>query len=163
MISWDAIGALGEILGAVAVLVTLLYLAAQIRLSNRYESAAHLDIHMDRIRTFIMNIAENPELSSIWRRGRAGESLSEDAQERFNHLAFTRILTQRDGWLRAQILGSVEGVDDPEMYLELLAFEIRTHPGLLKYWDDVFRNNRIKFNKEFVGLVNANLEEKRKI
>jgi hypothetical protein len=29
--NWDAIGAMGEILGALAVLVTLIYLAVQIR------------------------------------------------------------------------------------------------------------------------------------
>ena len=33
--SWDAIGAVGEILGAIAVLLTLIYLARQIRQSNR--------------------------------------------------------------------------------------------------------------------------------
>ena len=32
---WDAAGAVGEILGAVAVLLTLLYLAAQIRQANK--------------------------------------------------------------------------------------------------------------------------------
>lgn len=32
---WDALGAIGEILGAVAVFLTLLYLAAQIRQTNK--------------------------------------------------------------------------------------------------------------------------------
>lgn len=32
--NWDAIGAIGEILGAAAVVVSLIYLASQIRLSN---------------------------------------------------------------------------------------------------------------------------------
>jgi hypothetical protein len=33
-INWDAIGAIAEILGAIAVLATLLYLAAQVRQTN---------------------------------------------------------------------------------------------------------------------------------
>ena len=33
--NWDAIGAIGEILGALVVLITLIYLATQIRQSNR--------------------------------------------------------------------------------------------------------------------------------
>jgi hypothetical protein len=33
--NWDALGAIGEIIGAVAVLVTLFYLAAQIKMQNR--------------------------------------------------------------------------------------------------------------------------------
>jgi hypothetical protein len=34
-VNWDAIGAVGEALGAIAVLVTLMYLATQIRQTNR--------------------------------------------------------------------------------------------------------------------------------
>ena len=33
--NWDAIGAIGEVVGALAVLITLIYLANQIRQSNR--------------------------------------------------------------------------------------------------------------------------------
>jgi len=33
--NWDALGAIGEIIGAAAVLVTLFYLAAQIKMQNR--------------------------------------------------------------------------------------------------------------------------------
>ena len=33
--NWDALGAIGEIIGAVAVLATLYYLAAQIKMQNR--------------------------------------------------------------------------------------------------------------------------------
>jgi hypothetical protein len=34
-VDWDALGAIGEVLGAVAVFLTLLYLAAQIRQTNK--------------------------------------------------------------------------------------------------------------------------------
>ena len=43
--NWEAVGAFGEILGAIAVLVTLVYLAAQIRQSNelsRFNAAKEL-------------------------------------------------------------------------------------------------------------------------
>ncbi len=33
--NWDAIGAVGEILGAIAVVVSLVYLATQINTSNK--------------------------------------------------------------------------------------------------------------------------------
>ena len=38
--NWDALGAFGEIIGAIAVLATLLYLAKQIRQSNRFAIAS---------------------------------------------------------------------------------------------------------------------------
>ena len=37
--NWDAIGAVGEIIGAIAVFVTLLYLAAQIKFARKATSA----------------------------------------------------------------------------------------------------------------------------
>jgi hypothetical protein len=36
--NWDALGAIGEILGAIAVLITLLYLAAQVKQANAMAS-----------------------------------------------------------------------------------------------------------------------------
>ena len=40
--NWDAIGAVGEILGAAAVVVTLIYLAAQLRQNtNSMQAAAY--------------------------------------------------------------------------------------------------------------------------
>jgi len=43
--NWDAIGAVGEILGALVVVVTLMYLAAQVRASQRATAA---DIYQTR-------------------------------------------------------------------------------------------------------------------
>ncbi len=40
--NWDAIGAIGEILGALGVLVTLVYLATQIRENTRSLQAVSL-------------------------------------------------------------------------------------------------------------------------
>ena len=39
MVNWDAIGAVGEVFGAVAVLITLIYFSLQIRQSNRLAEA----------------------------------------------------------------------------------------------------------------------------
>ena len=40
MMNWDAVGAIGEIVGASAVFVSLIYLALQIRIQNRESRAA---------------------------------------------------------------------------------------------------------------------------
>lgn len=45
--NWEAIGAVGEILGALAVVVTLVYLSVQIRQNSRM---IQRDAHLDRIR-----------------------------------------------------------------------------------------------------------------
>ena len=38
--NWEAIGAIGEFMGGVVVVVSLVYLAAQIRQSNRHAEAS---------------------------------------------------------------------------------------------------------------------------
>jgi hypothetical protein len=38
-VDWNAVGALGEVLGAIAVVFTLAYLAKQVRQSNRIAKA----------------------------------------------------------------------------------------------------------------------------
>ncbi len=41
--NWDALGAVGEIVGAVAVVATLVYLSIQIRQNTKSERASALD------------------------------------------------------------------------------------------------------------------------
>ena len=63
--NWDAIGALGEIIGALAVLITLIYLAVQVRQAKHQldlNSAQARAVHM---RDLLMPIATDPSLASI--------------------------------------------------------------------------------------------------
>ena len=75
--NWDAIGAMGEIVGAGAVVISLVYLAAQIRTQNRQaRTAAMHEISVgfrDAIATFAN--AENAEI--ITKANKDFESLSD--------------------------------------------------------------------------------------
>jgi len=56
-VNWDAIGAVGEILGAVAVLITLLYLATQIRQTNgisRFNTQKDLMASFDNLNKLVV-------------------------------------------------------------------------------------------------------------
>jgi integral membrane sensor domain MASE1 len=64
--NWEAIGALGEIVGALAVVATLFYLAQQIRHNTRMARAEMTkDLYLAS-RTAIMDIASSDRLSQIW-------------------------------------------------------------------------------------------------
>ena len=55
--NWEAIGALGEIAGALAVVASLVYLATQIRQSNKHldlESSKHTIEQVTRIGEFVL-------------------------------------------------------------------------------------------------------------
>ncbi len=85
--NWEAIGAIGEILGAIAVLVTLVYLAAQIRQNSRFVKAATYHSTSRARNEFNFAVATTPELSALLVRAR-DDSTSFDAEERqrFNSL-----------------------------------------------------------------------------
>ena len=85
--NWEAIGAIGEILGAVAVLVTLVYLAAQIRQNSRFVQAATYHSTCRARNEFNFAVATTPELSALMIRA-ADESTTLDAEEqqRFDSL-----------------------------------------------------------------------------
>ncbi len=110
--NWDAIGAIGEITGAVAVVFTLIMLILQIRQStkatlesNQLERAVALDRHSDSIARWRGRITENEDLSRIWLKGRNDELLTEVELLRINNLWIEFTNTQRSNFTRAEIVG----------------------------------------------------------
>ena len=66
--NWDAIGAIGEILGAIAVVVTLIYLTAQIRQNTKHLASTSLQALEDRAENRVLLFASNPEFAAMYAR-----------------------------------------------------------------------------------------------
>jgi hypothetical protein len=82
--NWEAIGAVGELLGSVLVLLTLVYLAVQTRSINRQTKAETLYTFVAAMADINLHIAQNPQTASVWRRGLDDvNSLSEDERMQF--------------------------------------------------------------------------------
>ena len=88
--NWEAIGAVGEIVGAFGVVISLLYLAVQIRGDARAKRAATVHEQSEAFRTFLQIIATDEELGAIYLRGlRDFRSLDDLDRVRFSsHLGF---------------------------------------------------------------------------
>ena len=69
--NWDAIGAVGEILGALAVFVSLLYLALQIRVQNRESRIASSHEIIEAFRQGTSKLSD-PEIAKIYVRAIRG-------------------------------------------------------------------------------------------
>ena len=75
--NWDAIGAIGEVAGAVAVIATLVYLAIQIKHNSKIASIQASQHLLEGSSMFQLRIAENSDLRRIYAEGCASfESLS---------------------------------------------------------------------------------------
>ena len=132
--NWEAIGAIGEVVGALAVIATILYLAIQLRMSNKFEAANHHDLHMDRIRQRFLVVAQDGDLMRIVAAAARGEELDRTEAARAASFAAHRILVQRDAWTRARILGKMPGLPEPNYYLDILIDEMTRDQCLLNRW-----------------------------
>lgn len=85
--NWDAIAAIGEMLGALAVLVTLIYLALQIKQNTSAVATATYESTMTGFNDINVVVASNPELSSLIDRGCLNlDSLNSQETVQFNFL-----------------------------------------------------------------------------
>ena len=109
--NWEALGAIGEIVGAVAVIATLGYLAVQIRqntISLRHASTQQILQGIAELNEFL---GSTPEVTDLfWRGSFNPESLSEDEWHRFVHIASAMIrrmelmfLNHQQGFVPAQV------------------------------------------------------------
>jgi len=67
--NWEAIGAIGEIVGALAVVGSLVYLASQIRVSNIAARAAKTQDIQNQFSNWYKAIYSDDEIWSIWVKG----------------------------------------------------------------------------------------------
>ena len=147
--NWDAIGAVGEIVGAVAVVLSLVYLAIQIKNQNFEAKAATIQQVLQNNSTTISQL-QDPELAKIWLVGT--ENL--DALSDVDRLRFVIYVTTimrfyenayfqwRSGRLDDEswhaLMGVVRDVKSTNMYSTFL--EIRRHhfrPEFLSYLEDL--------------------------
>jgi hypothetical protein len=83
-VNWDAIGAIAEIVGAVAVVVTLAYLAREVRQNTRAGKAAAVNASHVSLRENRRSTLASAELSTIFiSGGRNPLELSETERQRY--------------------------------------------------------------------------------
>jgi hypothetical protein len=78
--NWDAIGAIGESVGSIAVLITIIYLAVQVRQNNRNTKSVLQQGQSDRVVGILTEWAK-PELASVWLEGNGNTPTAESIKE----------------------------------------------------------------------------------
>jgi len=141
-----------EIIGAVAVVVSLLYLGWQIRYSRIQAKNDAIDLITKERGDFVRLLAENSEISRIIPKGFAGKKMHPNEQFRFNSYMYHVFVNLE---LAFRKIGKNE--IDNRLWI---AYDEGTHwwmtgPGVRKWWKtDMVRG----FTEEFNIYVNEMIE-----
>ena len=132
--NWTAVGALGESFGAVAVVLSLVYLAAQVRQNTKaLRGAATADSIAGMIQ-WDQSLIEDPVLVRIFAQGIEDmNDLDEDGRARFVVLMLNFFKTFENMHYQFS-----KGAMDPDVWegWEVLGALYFTAPGVMQYWSE---------------------------
>lgn len=124
--NWEAIGVIAEVVGSAAVVITLIFLAYEVRSNKRALESASIDTFATGYNAVNASLMENAELAEIYSIGIANpEALDETQKIRFIALGqsyinqFTRVKKYRDAGLISddewefQLLGTAGVMNAP--------------------------------------------------
>lgn len=84
---WEAISAIGQLIGAIAVLITLIYLAIQLRQNTAAVATSTYESTMTGFNDINVVVASHPQLASLLDRGcHSTENLTAEETVQFNFL-----------------------------------------------------------------------------
>jgi hypothetical protein len=152
--NWGAVGAFAELVGAAGVIGSLLYLAAQVRTSNRAAAVQAKLASTQFLNDFMDLLIERPELNQLMQKGRRSlESLSPDEYQQFSNMSLKAFWFFSAGHfqLRRQTLAESEW------------FEVR---AVIDYWlrsqgcrDWWAKLGRTMYGDEFVVFIDAEISK----
>ena len=133
--NWEAIGAIAEILGATAVVVTLMYLAIQTRHARRVAEASAPQWIADSFRHHGAPFEADPSFASLFRHGINDWDRLDRNQQTLLHVHLAQNLLHADAVLTLQRKGLVAEDDSLVWINDALA--CITTPGGARWWEEV--------------------------
>ena len=130
--NWTAIGATGELLGAIGVIASLLYLARQMRGAVADQRRAAAQAVFTKMNTVYESVSANPQLADVYLRGTANLSALSPAEAmQFSALllAFVRSYEELLHYKRTGAIG-----DWVWESVELVVLPSLATPGGLEWW-----------------------------
>jgi hypothetical protein len=150
--NWDAIGAIGELIGAITVMVTLVYLVIQLKQNTKaLKSSTFQEISNVMAQNWEVAIA-NPDVAELFLKTASGLDAL-DEKERFLFGAMATMLFRRVETVYTQeSLGAI----DARLTLGFKESSISSlsHVGMREWW----QQSQAAFRPEFVAWVNEELE-----
>ena len=153
------LGNYGEFIGAIAIVVTLIYLAVQLRQNTRATIIGGTEFAGAMLFHWAELVAEN---SQVWVKGLSGEDLSAEESAVFWELASASDFRYFTAWRRTISIGPSEELG--RQFVRFQAFDIYTSPGLLAFWQKhQERLNHIEISglpgEEWITAVNEQIRQ----
>jgi hypothetical protein len=149
--NWDAIGASAEMLGAMGVIATLVYLALQIRQNSHQLRGAATSAVYEYQRSITAMLSEDPELYKIALRGNEDwNCLDTFEQQRFSIWC----LHETGMWEMCHRLLE-QGALDEKLYRGKEAYWLQLHssPGRREWWN----SHSVMLSQEFHQVISKKL------
>jgi hypothetical protein len=130
--NWEMIGAVGQIIAAVAVIPPVVYLAIQIRNQNKESRRASANIFILHWSDIRKSMSDNADLAAIHLRGlQSFDELDPVSKLRFGS-ALGRLFLLSEGLYRFYL----DGVLDPELWgtFERATADLAAYPGVRAWW-----------------------------
>jgi hypothetical protein len=147
-LNWDAIGAVGEILGAIAVITTLIYLAKQIRQNSQAVQISALRDTTEQWNRWSEVLATSPELADIVIRGNKSYRQLPDT-EAIRYGAYVQMFFDSAESYRSLVLEH-RVQKDIDVLEKIVARRIKL-TGFAEWWSD----NQMDYDMGFVDWVNS--------
>jgi len=154
--NWEAIGAIGEIVGALAVVTTLLYLSVQLRQYQRTSVAEGSSKGHELHSAWRNTIVQNTDAAGALAKANSGEKLSERERVQLEFFADELFISSVVSDQFSRHSGTFY---DDEAYWRYLVDILQRNPGLLPEWDRIQKNVMDLISPEYRAQVNAALAE----
>jgi hypothetical protein len=155
--NWEAISTIAEIVGATAVVISLIYLATQIRQNNRQVEEQIRALRLQAYDTagadfssLRLHISGSPQLSSVWRRAKDSYcALEPDERAQANEMlhelmwAYQNILSRMDDGTADEVLSTLADRN--------IGYWMRNH-GFREWWRT---EQKTPYTKDFEALVDS--------
>lgn len=133
--NWDALGAVGQLVGALAVVATLLYVSRQLRQQTRALNTTVRDSVFHQLQEWNYQIVADRPLADLFQRGAA----SADWRE-FDHVDQARLIHVFYSFFKVFeniYLHAAEGSTSPEVWERncQVFFAYAAQPGCRRYWE----------------------------
>ena len=140
--NWEAIIAIAEVIGAIAVVLSLIYVATQIKQNTEASRAQSINQINGQYGALMSQIAMNGDLAQIYRKATDGEELQPDESVRYTAYlsAFFAFIEEIYLLHRSGIYEENLGQGDAVEFLAPTVRRLLASPAAVYWWKEESRN-----------------------